>query len=220
MKDSSNDPFAELDELLGEPILLRHDDRERYRALQEKVERLLKPKDLFDALDARDFVNAVWDGARFQSQAAELLNTQWRKALKELACRKSGFVSEKAAKSIEAYLAAPQNVMTQNGMTESRMLRESGLSGAAVEAHSVLLAKDNLLVLDKLVSSRNATRDHVLKAYRRRQAAKEKRLAAKEKRIAAKAKRKAAKALELADRANDNRPSERMNQQKSDSAWD
>jgi hypothetical protein len=219
MKDSSSDPCAELDELFGEPILLRHEDKDRYRALQKKVERLMKPKDLFDALDARDFVNAVWDGARFQSQAAELVNTQWRKALKELANRKSGFVSEIAAKSIEAYLAAPRG-MTQNGMTESRMLRETGLSGTAVEARSVLLAADDLLVLDKLVSNRNSTRDALLKAYRRAQAAKEKRLAAKEKRLAAKARRKAAKALQPADRANDNRPSERMNQQKSDSAWD
>jgi hypothetical protein len=109
------------------------------------------------------------------------VNAEFPKALKKLASPEAGYVSGTVAKVIEAYLAG-----SQNGMAEAEMFKKSGLSYSAVEAHAVLLAGKSLLVLQDLVSRRDATRNALLEASRKKRAAKKKRLAAKEKKRAAK----------------------------------
>jgi hypothetical protein len=178
---------------------MKCDDPDHYRALQKEVGRLMKPEGLFETLEAKDLVDAIADSARFKAHAAELANLEWRKALKNIASPGSGYVSPKVGKAIQAHLAAPKD-----GMAESILLHKSGLSGAAVEAHAVLLAGDNFLAMDKLASNRTATRNALIKASRKKLAAKEKKLAAKQNKLAAKEKKLAAKKKErLAAKEND-----------------
>jgi hypothetical protein len=184
MKRTSGGLFAELDRILGKPLLLKSDDPDQYRALEQEFERILKPRDFIEALKVRDIVNATWESARFKTHAAALVNAEWGKALKKLASPGSGYVSDRVAKLVDAYLAGPQH----DGMAEWSMLEKSGLSASAVEAHAVLLAGDNLSVLEELVSRRDATRNALLEANRKERAAKEKRQAVKEKKRAAKEK--------------------------------
>jgi hypothetical protein len=94
-------------------------------------------------------------------------------------------------------------------MGKSILLGKLKISEELVRATSVLLAADNVSVLDRLMSNRIATRKVTLKDYERR-----KRLAAKEKRLAAKAKRQIL--------ANDNAKEEVkvLTRKKSLSDWD
>jgi hypothetical protein len=185
MKNSADEAFAKLKELLGEPTLMACDDSDQYEALQKAVERLVKPKDLFDTLEASDLVDAISDVARFKAHSAELVNIEWRKALKKLADPEAGYVSRKAGKAIQAHLDAGG---AMDGMAESILLRKSGLGRASVEAHAILLVGEGFSAMNELVSSRTATRNALIKACRKKIAAKAKKQAAKEKKLAAKKK--------------------------------
>jgi hypothetical protein len=197
MSKKSGDPFDEVNELLGDPILLQHEELEDYRNLEATITSLLNPRDLFDALEARDIVNSIWEGKRYQDGAAALINAERRKALKKLLDPKSGYIpdTEKSRKAIENFEQG-----TKDGLGQSILLRKLGIDSSAVEAHAVLLAANDYLVLDKLVASRNAARRTGLKDYERRQ------------RVALKAKREVAKAkLKLQSK---------KGQSKKDSDWD
>jgi hypothetical protein len=69
MKRTSDNPFAELDLILGEPPLLKGDDPDQYRALEKEFGRTLKPQGFIEALEAREIVNAIWESARFRAHA-------------------------------------------------------------------------------------------------------------------------------------------------------
>jgi hypothetical protein len=191
MRHASDDPFAKLDEFLGAPTLMKGDDPDQYLALQKAVGQLMKPRDLFETLEAHDLVDAIADSARFKAHAVELVNLEWDKALKKMATL--NYVSRAAAKAIAAYLAGPKN-----GTAESTLLKKIGLSRLQVEAHAVLLAGEEFLAIDKLASNRTATRNALLKASRKTLAAKRKKLAAKKKRLAAREKRLALRKKERA----------------------
>lgn len=178
----SDDPLDEVNELLGDPILLQHEELEDYRNLETSVTSNLKPEDLFEALDARDIVNAIWEGQRYHNGAAALINAERRKALNKILDPKSGYVpdTEKSRKAIENFEQG-----TRDGLGESALLKKLGIDSSAVEAHAVLLAANDYLILDKLVASRTAARRAGVKDYQRR-----KRAALKAKRAAADAKLK------------------------------
>jgi len=190
MNNEAGDLFSDLEELVGEPALLKSEDVKRYRALQKKVEGLLKPQDLFAALDARDIVNAIWEGVRFEAYGVELLNAERRKALGKLTDPESGYAPDNnaATKAIETYRAG-----LQNGLSQSILRQKLGIRRSAVNAHAVVSAADGFLILDKLAANRKAARKTALKDFERR-----KRLAAKHERLEAK--------LAHTDVTNDNRP--------------
>ena len=210
MKDFKTKPFPMLEELLGKPPLMKCDDPDQYRKLQKEVGHLLKPKDLFGALQASDLVNATWDTARINLRTAALVDVESRNALKYLASPKAGYVSKAAGKEINKYLDQGGRL---DGMEMPKLLRKSGLSFEAVEAHAQLLAGEPFLALDKFAKSRTATRDALIKQCQKKIRADAKKLAARDKKRAARKKKAASKekkrttdnALKLVNGAN-NRP--------------
>jgi hypothetical protein len=195
---------SQLNEFLGRPTLLEGEDRAKYRELLKVVSGLLKPEDIFDALEVQEIANNIWEGRRYQKLGAKLVDAERGNAIRKLANSKFGYVSQAAAKHVKANTEIPAD-----GMGESILLGKLKISEELVRATSVLLAADNVSVLDRLMSNRIATRKVTLKDYERR-----KRLAAKEKRLAAKAKRQIL--------ANDNAKEEVkvLTRKKSLSDWD
>jgi hypothetical protein len=166
VKKNSDDLFEDLDDLLGAPVLLKSEDLGKYRELEKLLTSRLRPKNFLDALDLRDLQNAIWEGKRFQEHAAELVNAERPKALKKLIDAKSGYVPDtaSAAKLTRTFRAGPKSEKR-----EAILLQKLGLSGSAVDAHAVLLAANDFLILDKLAANRSAMRKTALKDYERRQ---------------------------------------------------
>ena len=175
---------SELEELLGETVLLKGEDEELYAELREALKAHLDPQDLFDELDVQDLANNIWEGRRFQKHATELINAERLNAIKKLAASRPGFLSDKMAKRI----GVTGDSIPEDAIGQGVYLGELGVSRELVQAKALLLAADDYLILDKLVANRSARRKAAIKDYskRRRQADKEARLASKAKRRRAK----------------------------------
>jgi len=182
---------SELEELLGETVLLKGEDEELYAELREALKAHLDPQDLFDELDVQDLANNIWEGRRFQKHATEVINAERLNAIKKLAASRPGFLSDKMAKRI----GVTGDSIPEDAIGQGVYLGELGVSRELVQAKALLLAADDYLILDKLVANRSARRKAAIKDYSKRR-----RQADKEARLASKAKRRRAKL------ANDNRP--------------
>jgi hypothetical protein len=96
-------------------------------------------------------------------------------------------------------------------MPESKLFKKLNLTAGLVRAISASLAADSLLVFDRLISNRRATRKGAQKEHDRR-----KRLAAKDERLAAKEKRSRIRDKRL---ANDNKPGVFPASEESQDSW-
>src|SRR5258708_3970734 len=162
---------SQLDEFWGRPTLLKGEDRIGYRKVRKAVFELLHPEDLLDAIEVQEMVHNIWEARRFQKLGTKLVDAERQNAVKRLRSSLFGYVTEAADDWLESLEGKPY----PDGMTEAEVLKKAGLSEELVQARAVLLAADEVAVLEELVASRIAARKASLKDYERR-----KRLSAKE----------------------------------------
>ena len=167
----------DLQKLLNETPLLECENKQLYDELREAIEERLDPQDFFEELDVRDLVNHIWEGRRFETQAAELVNAQWPNAIRKLAAERS--LSDEMAERLQ---------LTEDNIPSSTiglgiLLSTIGATKGLVQAHALLLAGRDYSTLDKLAANRSAKRKTAVKDFesRRRQGKKDKRTAVKAK---------------------------------------
>lgn len=180
---------SKLQKLLGETPLLEGEDRRLYAELKEAIEEHMAPQDLFEELDVRDIVNAIWESRRFEKQASELVNAEWSNAIRKLAA--VGNLSDTMAERLQ---------LTKDSIPAGKLglgifLSAVGATKELVQAHALLLAVHDYSIFDKLAANRIARRKTAVKDYENRR-----RQAKKDKQVTVKAKQERTKL------ANDNRP--------------
>jgi hypothetical protein len=79
-------PRAKLPEgvesLLGKPLLLPHEDPDRYYALHQAVGAAIQPRDLFEYFWVRDFTDLTWEIERYRRLRAAVLTETEREAVR------------------------------------------------------------------------------------------------------------------------------------------
>jgi hypothetical protein len=76
-------PF-EIAELFGKPPVLRHEDLDAYRTWEQAVQAALQPRDLFEAIWARDFTHFTWEIERGRRLKKYLLEGAEQEAIKAM----------------------------------------------------------------------------------------------------------------------------------------
>jgi hypothetical protein len=77
-ENETNDQF---EFLFGRSALLEGEDEERYLRLRAAVVDELKPKTVFDWINAKDHVDKLWEEQRYKRAATALINGAMLKAL-------------------------------------------------------------------------------------------------------------------------------------------
>jgi hypothetical protein len=196
-KKKTNKPSSSsfpLDDFFGRPALLKGEDRLGYRKLRKAMSESMHPENFIDELEVQEMVDNIWESQRLQKMATKLVDAERKKAVEHLTSSRFGYVSENDEEWLESFAGNPN----PDGLTEAEVLRKIGLSTELVQAHALILAAEDLAVVERLASNRVSARKTALKDYARR-----KRLDAKEKRLAAKAK------PQQQNLANDNQPAVR-----------
>ena len=152
--------FGDLDELIGKPLLLTSQDRDIYELLEKELVLACKPKTLLDSIDVRDLAIAIWEAGHFREQSIALVNAERPKVLKKLIDAKVK-LTKKVRQLADAYLAEPSET------AESKLLNGLGINSVAVDALAMLAVAKEFIILDKFVTSRNATRRSAAKDYLR-----------------------------------------------------
>ena len=151
-----------LNEIFGRVPLLTGEDRRKFKALQILVWKQLNPKDLFEAIFAREITAAIWNGQRYKKLFHETIESKRRAAYSVLINPTNGHI-----KKDEKWLRGG----LPEGITEAEFLEKIGLSPELVQAQTVILAAEDVSLLERMADKQIALQKTHLKDIERRQRA-------------------------------------------------
>jgi hypothetical protein len=147
--DEMNDPF---DDLFGKPCLLEGEDKERYQRLCTAIIRDLKPKNVFEWINARDQVDKIWEEQRYKRAATALINGGLFKAvefyLREI-CQKQSRVMPSAGLALKYF---------SNNAKERKevfsLLAQYGITIDELHAKAAQIEAGSIQTFDRMVAAR------------------------------------------------------------------
>jgi hypothetical protein len=80
-QDSS---LSQMNDLFGEPPLIKGEDKARYLRLLAAIENELQPKTVFDRIYAREYTDKLWQQQRCKQSAASIVESAYIEALADL----------------------------------------------------------------------------------------------------------------------------------------
>jgi hypothetical protein len=138
--------------LFGPPALIQGEDEERYLRLRAAVVDEMKPKTVFDYINAKDQVDKLWEEQRYKRAADALIDGGMVKALEY-------YLHEVC----EVDLAEDLSHKYFNGDAKGRKevmseLAQHGITTAQLQAKATQLEGGGLALFDRLVSTRESGR--------------------------------------------------------------
>jgi hypothetical protein len=76
--------------IFGKPALPPGESRDAYELLRSKVEELLQPENILDALRVQEITDAIWESQRFKRMSDGLIGTGHRQTLATMAMIHNG----------------------------------------------------------------------------------------------------------------------------------
>jgi hypothetical protein len=157
---STPDPIAEL---FGEPPLIKGEDKQRYLRLRAAVTHSVEPKTVYDWMLVNDTTNKYWEELRFRRMAAALIDGAYLEALEQLL---RSFVD-----GLDIPLAVAQAYYCGDKETKKRTasrIAAYGITEDHIQAKAVEIIGGSLLTVDRMITSREASRRKLRKENRRR----------------------------------------------------
>lgn len=148
-----------LNKLFGKVPLLTGEDRQKYVIFQRLVWKQLKPKDLFEAISAREIAAAIWNGQRYKKLFHETIESKRHEAYSYLINPTNGLI-RKSEKWLRSGLP--------DGISEAEFLEKIGLSPELVQAQTVILAAEDVSLLERMADKQVASQKNHVKDYERR----------------------------------------------------
>ena len=76
--------IRQMDDLFGEPPLIKGEDTARYWRLHAAIAHAIKPETVFDKIHVREFVDKLWQQQRCKQSASSLVEGAYIEALTSL----------------------------------------------------------------------------------------------------------------------------------------
>ncbi len=169
LKDST---LSQLDDLFGPPPLIKGEDLARYWRLHAAVARKMKPKDLFDDVQVREFTDKLWQQQRYKQCAASLVDGAFIEALASLLrpFNRPGieFGEDAASKMARDYYSGEARA---DRMSEIELLLvQYGITREQILAKAMQLCSGGVLMLNRMESDCETSLHILRKDNDRRQA--------------------------------------------------
>jgi hypothetical protein len=154
----------QLEPLFGEPPLLKGEDKARYMKLRAAVEAELQPKTFLERMNVHDQTNKLWEEQRLRRYAAALRDGAFMEALQSLLepiCE--GTIEIAATVALDYYSTDPKekkSIMAQ--------LAQYGITIEMIEAKAMQITCSGLLMFDRMIGNREASRRLLRKELERR----------------------------------------------------
>jgi hypothetical protein len=153
-----------IDDLFGEPPLLKGEDKARYMRLRAAVEAEINPKTIFDQIMVRDLTDKYWDEQRIKRNAAALTKGAFMQALQillEPICKGTNEIA--AQMSLDYYRTDPREKKAL-----AVQLAQYGITIEMIEARAMQIAAPGLQAFDRMIANRETSRRHLRKELERR----------------------------------------------------
>jgi hypothetical protein len=144
----------QFEHLLGEPPLLKGEDKARYMKLRAAVEAELKPTTFFERLNVYDQTNKLWEEQRLRRYATALSEGAFMQALQSLLepiCKGTNEIAAQVA--LDYYSTDPKekkSIMAH--------LVQYGITIEMIEAKAMQIAAAGLLTFDRMTLNRQTGR--------------------------------------------------------------
>ena len=158
--------------IFGKPALPPGESRDAYELLRSKVEELLQPENILDAVRVQEITDAIWESQRFKRMSDGLIGTGHRQTL-ELLLENFGCSSREGTSIANDYYGDDP----QRRQAAAERLKAYGITDDQIHAKALGKAAKELDLFDRLISNRGITRRALLKEHERfqKRAAKTKR---------------------------------------------
>jgi hypothetical protein len=153
-----------MDDLLGEPALLRSEDAREYEKLRTAFEQEIDPANIFDRIRVRDLTDKFWEERRLKRGQAALIDSALVQSLAMLLAPHYG-------ENLEGALETAQNFYTGISEKKSRaekLVRQLKIASEQIEANAMHLRSSGLQTLDHMITTREALRNRIVKEHEKR----------------------------------------------------
>jgi hypothetical protein len=149
--------------LFGDPPLIKGEDSERYFKLLDAVAHSVEPKTVYDLMMVKDITDKYWEEIRLRRSAAALIDGAYVKALALLLepfCSMPDVPTDIARRYCDGDKVAKKQ-------TASR-LAAHGITEEQIQAKAVEIIGNALLMIDRMMGSREVSRRRLRKENKRR----------------------------------------------------
>jgi hypothetical protein len=149
----------QIDDLFGPPPLLDGEDEKRYMRLRKAIVDGLKPKTVFDWINAHDQVTKLWEERRYRRAATALINGGMRAAVKYF---------------LESIYDMPDHLVLRFMSTNAKerqevlsLLAQHGITMAELQAKAAQIEGGGIQMFDRMVAARESSRRLLAKEAQR-----------------------------------------------------
>ena len=153
--------IADLDDLLGPPPLLPSESAADYDGLRARLRARIAPRDVVEEIWLRDILDLQWEVLRMRRLKSRILSSSSPAGLKSLLNRRINDYN--LDKIVEGFGRGEREVIKQ----VEKALKQFGLSGDDIDAHSLLKSLDPLERIDRMISQAEARRNTALREIER-----------------------------------------------------
>jgi hypothetical protein len=163
MSDEQNEPKESVD-FFGPPPLLRGEDEALYKTLLAEVERMIEPKTILDRMDARDITDKIWEAQRYKRLEPRLIESECVRALAQILVPIFGLDHSAAFDAANMYYGRDR----LKRKTAAELLSHYNITDEMILAKALAQSSGQLGSIDKLVTTREKSRNDVFKDRERR----------------------------------------------------
>jgi hypothetical protein len=163
MSDEQNEPKESLD-FFGPPPLLRGEDEALCRALLAEVERMIGPKTILDRMDARDITDKIWEAQRYKRLEPRLIESECVRALAQILVPVFDLDHARAFEAANMYYGQD----SRKNRVAADLLAHYKISDEMILAKALAQNSGQLGSIDRLITTRERSRNDVFKDRERR----------------------------------------------------
>jgi hypothetical protein len=150
--------------LLPKLPLLITESADEFDALRDAFEREIKPRGIIEQMYVRDISSIVWEILRLRRCKVVIINSAFRRALKNLLEQFLGQANEDAFEVADEAEALAQAWFTDKEAKKqvSEILARFDLDESAIEAEAIRRSSSDLELLDRMLTSLESRRNKAL----------------------------------------------------------
>jgi len=153
------------DGLLGKPALLKSEDSVAYLTLREAFRAEINPKTIFDEITLQDLTDKYWEERRFRRSQAALIDSASVQSLGILCEPFYGDNMEEALATAQDYYSG----VTERTRAAQKLMVQLGITPEQIEANAMHVRGLGLEMFDRMINSRETSRNSIIKEHARRQ---------------------------------------------------
>ena len=164
---------SDIQDLLGKPPLLKHENKDHYLALMRRLASTTRPDDFIEWLWVRDVADLTWEIIRWRRLKVALMDSGRQRAIEHFVRQVSApgpMVSVDAA-SDAAILAEKWFTEPKSKKQVDQLLAKHELDAESIAAQAFAQARADLETAEKLLAACEIRRNDALNAIERRRQA-------------------------------------------------